>query len=300
MSTPKQVVLITGSNSGFGRLMAETLARNGFQVFASMRDLGGKNAGAADQMRGLAASESLALEVCEMDVTNDASANKCVSDVIAKAGRLDVLINNAGFAYMGLTETFTMQQMSSIFDTNVFGVQRTIRAALPQMLKQKSGLFIQVSSGAGRIILPGMTLYCASKFAMEALTEGYRYELASSGIDSVSLEPGAYKTEIFGKIGKGNDPTRADAYSASAKQAPERIEAALNATTADPQEIADAALEIIRTPFGMRQLRYRSGVNGLGVQEINALTDQIQAQIFNAFGIAELTRQQAASSSAVA
>ena len=299
MSTPKQVVLITGSSSGFGRLMAETLARNGYSVFASMRDLGGKNAGAADQMRGLAASESLALEVCEMDVTNEASVNKCVSDVIGKAGRLDVLINNAGFAYMDMTETFTLEQMQSIFDTNVFGVQRTIRAALPQMLKQKSGLFIQVSSGAGRVVLPGMTMYCASKFAMEALTEGYRYELASSGIDSVSLEPGAYRTEILGKIGKGNDQARAEAYG-TGKQLPERLEALLNATTADPQEIADAALEIIRTPFGARQLRYRRGVNGLGVQEINALTDQIQTQILNAFGIAELTRQQAASSSATA
>jgi len=295
MSTEKQAVLVTGSSSGFGKLIALTLAQNGFSVFASMREMKGRNARAAENLRAIAAKESLALEACEMDVTDEASVSVCVSGAIAKAGRLDVLINNAGFGYNGLTETFTLEQVRSIFETNVFGAQRTIRAVLPQMFRQKSGLLLQVSSGAGRIVLPGMALYCASKHALEALTECYRYELASSGIDSVSLQPGAYKTEIFGKIGKGDDRARAEKYG-SAAELPGRIDALLNRTTADPQEIADATLKIIRTPFGQRSLCYRIGTGGLGVEQINALTDELQAKLLQAFGVAELTKQASNSS----
>ena len=290
MSHEKQVALVTGSSSGFGKLIALTLARNGFSVFASMREMNGRNARAAVDFRSIAANESLALEACEMNVTDEASVNACIAGVVSKARQLDVLINNAGFGYNGLTETFTLAQMRSIFETNVFGVQRTIRAALPQMFKQKSGLLLQVSSGAGRIVLPGMGLYCASKHALEALTECYRYELASSGIDSVSLQPGAYKTEIFGKIGKGDDPARAEKYGAAVEM-PVRIDSLLNKTTADPQEIADATLKIIRTPFGLRQLCYRIGTGGLGVEQINALTDEVQAKLLQAFEVADLTRQ---------
>jgi NAD(P)-dependent dehydrogenase (short-subunit alcohol dehydrogenase family) len=290
MSHERQVALITGASSGFGKLMALTLARNGFSAFASMRGMNGKNGMAARNLREIAARESLALEPCEMDVTDEESVKACVSGVIGKAGRLDVLINNAGFGYNGLTETFTLEQARSIFETNVFGVQRTIRAALPQMFRQKSGLLLQVSSGAGRIVLPGMGLYCASKHALEALTECYRYELASSGIDSVSLQPGAYRTEIFGKIGKGDEPTRAEKYGAAA-EVPGRIDSLLNKTTADPQEIADWTLKIIRTPFGQRRLCYRIGTGGIGVEQVNAVTEEVQAKLLQLFGLADLTRQ---------
>lgn len=295
MSHEKEVALITGASSGFGRLMALTLSRNGFSVFASMREMNGKNAGAAAGLRQIAAKESLALEPCEMDVTDEESVNPCVSAVIGKAGRLDVLINNAGFGYNGLTETFTLEQTRSIFETNVFGVQRTIRAALPQMFKQKSGLLLQVSSGAGRIVLPGMGLYCASKHALEALTECYRYELAGAGIDSVSLQPGAYKTDIFGKIGKGDEPARTEKYGAAA-EVPGRIDSLLNKTTADPQEIADATLRIIRTPFGKRSLCYRVGTGGIGVEQVNAVTEEVQAKLLQTFGLADVTRQVGSSS----
>jgi NAD(P)-dependent dehydrogenase (short-subunit alcohol dehydrogenase family) len=295
MSNAKQVALVTGCSSGFGKLIALKLARNGFAVFASMREIKGRNAQAAEDLCAIASKESLVLEPCEMDVTEQTSVNTCISAVIAKAGRLDVLVNNAGFGYMGLTETFTLEQMRSIFETNVFGVHRTIRAALPQMFKQKSGLLLQVSSGAGRIVLPGMGLYCASKHALEALTEAYRYELAASGIDSVSLQPGAYKTEIFGKIGKGDEPMLAAKYG-RATEIPERVDSLLSKTTADPQEIADAALQIIRTPFGQRSLCYRVGTGGLGVEQINALKEKVQTQLLEAFGVADITRQVGSSS----
>ena len=295
MSAQKQVVLITGSSSGFGRLFAETFARNGYSVFATMRGVSGKNAKAAESLRGLAGEDSLDIQVEEMDVTSDESVNQCVASVVNKAGRLDVLINNAGFAYVDLMEAMTLDQTKKIFDTNVFGVQRTARAALPQMHKQGSGLLLQVSSGAGRVVFPTFGIYCASKYAMEAITEAYRYELAGSGIDSVSLEPGAYKTEIFGKIDRGDDPGRLALYGAM-KAVPDRLSEALTTAAGNPKEVADLVLEIVRTPFGKRQLRYRIGGEGLGVAEINKMTDQIQAQIFSAFGLAEITKQVSSAS----
>jgi len=295
MSAQKQVVVITGSSSGFGRLFAETFARNGYSVFATMRGVSGKNAKAAENLRALAAQNSLDIEVEEMDVTSDESVNKCVASVVSKAGRLDVLINNAGFAFVDLMEAMTLDQTKKIFDTNVFGVQRTARAALPQMHKDGSGLLLQVSSGAGRVVFPTFGIYCASKYAMEAITEAYRYELAGSGIDSVSLEPGAYKTEIFGKIDRGDDPSRLASYGAM-KAVPDKLGEALTTAAGNPQEVADIALEIVRTPFGKRQLRYRIGGEGLGVAEINKVTDQIQAQILGAFGLADITKQVSSSS----
>jgi NADP-dependent 3-hydroxy acid dehydrogenase YdfG len=295
MSTQKPVVLITGTSSGFGRLFVEKFARNGYSVFATMRGLTGKNAKSAESLRAFAAQNSLDIHVEEMDVTDDESVNKCVASVFSKTGRLDVAINNAGFAYVDLMEAITLDQAKKIFDTNVFGVQRVARAVLPQMHKQGSGLLLQISSGAGRVVFPSFGIYCASKFAMEAVTEAYRYELAGSGIDSVSIEPGAYKTEIFGKIDRGDDPSRLASYGAM-QGVPDKVSAGLTTSAGDPQEVADLALEIAQTPFGKRQLRYRIGGGGPGVVEINKLTDQVQAQLFSAFGLTEATKQESRAS----
>src|SRR5262249_37881049 len=298
MGTEKPVVLITGTSSGFGKLFVEKFARNGYSVFATMRGVTGKNAKAAESLSSFPAQNSLDVKVEEMDVTSDESVNKCVANVADKAARLDVLINNAGFAYVDLMEAMTLDQTKKIFDTNVFGVQRTMRAALPQMHKQKSGLILQISSGAGRLVFPSFGIYCASKYALEAITEAYRYELAASGIDCVSLEPGACQTEIFGKIGRGADRARLASYG-EMKAIPEKLSDALVNAAGDASEVADKVLEIVQTPFGKRSLRYRVGGEGLGVPEINKLTDQVQAQLLSAFGLAELTKQ-ASSSSATA
>jgi NAD(P)-dependent dehydrogenase (short-subunit alcohol dehydrogenase family) len=292
----KKVVVITGASSGFGRLTAEFLARNGYSVFATMRNLAGRSAGVADEIRQLARKESLDLHVAEMDVTEDASVESCIEDVVSRADRIDVLVNNAGFGYMGLLESFSLDQARRIFDTNVLGAHRTIRAALPHMHRRGEGLLIQISSGAGRVVLPAMGLYCASKFALEALSECYRYELAGAGIDSVCVEPGAYPTEIFGKIEAGADTAREDAYGA-ARGLAGKVGGAIKASTADPMEVPKALLDIIETPAGTRALRYRVGQGAPGVEAINALTTQVQEQLLSAFGITELTRFRSRDSS---
>jgi NAD(P)-dependent dehydrogenase (short-subunit alcohol dehydrogenase family) len=290
MTNNKPVVLITGTSSGFGRLTAEFLARRGYTVFATMRQIDGKNAAAAEALREFGKLSATDLQVLEMDVTLDKSVDRCVRDAIARSGRIDVLINNAGFAYMGLMESFTMEQAQRIFDTNVFGVLRAIRAVLPHMHRQRSGLLLQVSSGAGRIVLPSMGLYCATKYALEAITEAYRYELAAVGIDSVSIQPGAYPTDIFGKIQSGADAERELQYTV-ARDITGRVANTLTSSTADPMEIAEGILQIIETPIGKRKLRYRIGKGASGVEVMNEAAIPVQSQLLGAFGLTDLIRQ---------
>lgn len=297
MSGRAQVVLITGTSSGFGRLIAETLGRKGFHVFATMRNTKTRNAAAARELEQLAQRESLDLQVLELDVTKDASVEQSVNEVGAKCGRIDTLVNNAGFGIMDLSETVTIAQAQRQLDVNFFGVLRMNRAVLPMMKRQGSGLLLHVSSGGGRLAIPGMGLYCASKFAMEALAETYRYELASQGIDSVILEPGPYATPIADKLETGEDEPRRAGYGEMA-QVPWKILAGIRSSRGNPQEIADKALEIIETPAGQRQLRYRVGGGGRGVERINALTDEIQAQLLEAFGITAAAKFKVPSRSA--
>jgi NAD(P)-dependent dehydrogenase (short-subunit alcohol dehydrogenase family) len=260
------------------------LARKRFKVFATMRNMSGRNASAARGFEDLALCESLNLHVLELDVTEDASVERAIGEVIAKSGRVDVLVNNAGYGIMDLSETVTLPQAQRQFDVNFFGVARMNRAVLPAMKRQRSGLLLYVSSGGGRLAIPGMGLYCASKFAMEALAETYYYELAGLGIDSVILEPGAYATSIADKLETGEDSDRRAGYGEMA-EVPEKILQRIRSSRANPQEIADKVLQIIETPKGQRQLRYRIGPGGPGVERINALTDEIQAQLLEAFGI---------------
>ena len=285
MSSGGQVVLITGTSSGFGRLIAETLGRKGFHVFATMRNAKTRNAGAARELEQLAQRESLNLDVLELDVTQDASVEHAVNAVAAECGRIDTLVNNAGYGIMDLSETVTIAQAQRQLDVNFFGVLRMNRAVLPVMKRQGSGLLLHVSSGGGRLAIPGMGLYCASKFAMEALAETYRYELASQGIDSVILEPGAYATPIADKLEAGEDPERKAGYGEMAK-VPAGVLQKIRNSRANPQEIADKVLQIIETSAGQRKLRYRVGPGGPGVERINTLTDEIQAELLEAFGIA--------------
>jgi len=285
----KQVVLITGSSTGFGRLFTDTLARKGHTVFATMRDLGGRNAKNASEIRALGEKESLPIHVLELDVTNDASVERAVDAAIAKSGRIDVAINNAGYYLSGLEEAVTTEQAQRLMDTNFFGPVRVNRAVLPHMRRQRSGVLMHISSGAGRVVLPSGGFYCASKFALEALAESYSYELAAQGIESVIVEPGAYETPVFGNTVKAADEARTNTYGA-VKEIPAKLNAALSSNAGNAQEVADAVLRIIETPAGEKQLRYLVSHTGFGVDQINALSKQVQAKLLEAFGLAADTK----------
>jgi NAD(P)-dependent dehydrogenase (short-subunit alcohol dehydrogenase family) len=150
------------------------------------------------------------------------------------------------------------------------------------MRRHRKGLLMHISSGAGRVVIPAFSLYTASKFAMEALAETYRYELASQGIESVIVEPGAYQTPVFGNMVTASDQSRADTYGI-ANQIPTKMNALLTGAAGSAQEVADAVLRIIETPVGQKKLRYRVSQSDLGVDEINATTERVQARLFEMF-----------------
>src|SRR6202047_2653222 len=285
----KQVVLITGSSTGFGRLFAETLARKGHTVFATMRDPAGRNAKNAGEIRALAEKDSLPIHVLELDVTNDASVERAVNAAIAKASRIDVAINNAGYYLSGLEEAVTTEQAQRLMDTNFIGPVRVNRAVLPHMRRQRSGVLMHISSGAGRVVVPSAGFYCASKFALEALAEAYSYELAAQGIESVIVQPGQYETPVFGNTVTAADEGGPSTYGA-VKKIPAKSTAPLASTAGNAQEVADAVLRIIETPAGEKQLSYFVSPQNFGVDEINALSKQVQANVLEAFGLAADTK----------
>src|SRR6202043_3929510 len=252
----EQTILVTGSTSGFGRLTVETLARQGYHVFAGMRAAAGKNAPAAEALRALAQRERLALQIVEIDVTDDASVERAIAVIIETTGRLDVVVNNAGVSYSGPLEAFTLEQVRQQFEINVFSVLRVNRAVLPQMRKQGSGLLLHIGSIVGRLGMPFLGLYGATKFALEGLTESYRSELAPFGIDAAIIEPGTYPTPISAKRQIAADTERFALYKTALDgfMTPFFAENR-SATPPDPQEVADAVVRVIAQPAGERPLR---------------------------------------------
>lgn len=282
-----ETILVTGSSSGFGRLTVETLAREHYTVFAGMRAMSSRNRSAAEELETLAKQENLALYPIELDVTDDDSVNRAIQDIIAHSGRLDVVINNAGVSYAGPIEAFSIEQVQRIFDTNVFGAMRVNRAAIPQMRAQHSGLLLQIGSVTGRMGVPFLGLYGATKFTLEGLTESYRYELAPFGIDSAIIEPGAYPTELGAKRQTPTDTERATLYGATPGTALPRILGAAR-LTANPQEVIDAIAALIATPAGERPVRTLvspTEEQRKPIARINAAADQATHEFYEDIGL---------------
>jgi NAD(P)-dependent dehydrogenase (short-subunit alcohol dehydrogenase family) len=286
-------VLITGTSTGFGRDAAERLARRGDHVFATMRDTGGKNAGHREALEQLAKQEGLRLRVLPLDVTDQASVDAAVAAALAEAGGVDVVVNNAGIAAIGVTEAYTAEQFEQIFAVNVFGAVRVNRAVLPAMRRQRSGLLIHVSSGAGRVTVPAMAAYCASKYALEAIADAYRFELLPFGIDSVLVEPGIYRTPIFDRLTFPADEARLADYGAAAEFA-ERVHGVFKAAIAAPEapgsaEVAEALLQLIDMEPGRRPLRT---VVSAPIQQLlnpyNAAADGLRPVVAQIFNVPEL------------
>jgi len=277
-----QVVLITGSSRGFGHLAAKTLALKGYTVFATMRDPASRNAAGRDKLMELAKQHSL--QVIDLDVSDDSSVERAVSEVIEAAGHIDVLVNNAGFSIGGITEAFSLEQAHRLFETNFFGVVRMNRAVAPHMRRRGKGLIVHVGSTSGRSIFPGMGLYAATKFALEALAEVYRYELSSFGVDSVILEPGPYATEVFANKELPADLQRLKDYEKILEKM-SKMYKVLETQFGNPQEVADAIVRIIETPAGERPLRQIIGPAVPQLHDLNEASTRVQREIFDFFGI---------------
>ena len=250
-------ILITGSSSGFGRLGAEYYARLGAKVFATMRNLPRTE---ASELEALAKAEDLDITVIEIDVTSDEQVEAGVAKALEMAGgTLDVLVNNAGLSTAGPIEAQDMEATKLLFDTNVFGPQRMMRAVMPSMRKAKQGQIFNVTSQLGRLVIPGFGQYSPTKFALEAMSEQFAYEVVQHGVDVTMIQPGGYPTKIW--------DNQVPLSAALKSRLPEELLANYPQLTArmgqesggggstDPMDVPIAIAEIIAMPRGKRPLR---------------------------------------------
>lgn len=249
----KKVVLITGTNSGFGWLTAHSVAALGHKVYATMRDTDGKN---ADKAKALSQLENVT--VLDVSLTDETSVKNAFDSVTAKEGTIDVLVNNAGAGMFGVAESSTTADVQRMFDVNVFAPWRLMKLVLPAMRKQSDGLIINISSGFGTVSFPFSTVYSASKFGLEGLSEGLHYELRPLGVDVAIIQPGTFPTEMSQKIQSGSDTSIVDDYKAISEY-PNKMFAAIGqifeTVKPDPQDVADAVVQLINLPKGQRPLR---------------------------------------------
>jgi NAD(P)-dependent dehydrogenase (short-subunit alcohol dehydrogenase family) len=283
----KKVVLITGTNSGFGWLTAHSVAALGHKVYATMRDTNGKN---ADRAKAL--SQVANVTVLDVTLTDETSVNNAFDTIITKEGTIDVLVNNAGVSMFGVAESATPADVQRVFDINVIAPWRLMKLALPAMRKQSEGLIINISSGWGRFSAPFSAVYAASKFALEGLSEGLHYEVRPLGVDVAILQPGAFPTEMSQKIQTGSDTSVVDGYKLIAAF-PDKMFSAIGqmfeTIKPNPQEVADAVVKLINLPKGQRPLR--TTVDPATGEIIKAANDAVKVEYargLTAFGMKDL------------
>lgn len=271
-------IIITGSSSGFGLKAAMDFADKGYRVFATMRQPDGKNA----EKKAALEAHSAHIKVVEMDVTSDDAVKKAMGHILAAAGDIDILINNAGIMYIGITEAYSVEQARFQMETNYFGAIRTMQAVLPSMRKAGKGLIINTSSLVGRMSPPFFGTYTATKHALEGYSQALRYEVSPFGVDVAMVEPGPFGT---GLLASGQVPAHSDALASYGELVGvptamgEQFEQMLQSEDApDPQWVVDAYLKLAELPAGKRPTRTVVGITW-GVDEINALTQPIQDRV---------------------
>lgn len=284
----KHKILVTGASGAFGSLACMQLAENGHQVVGTMRSLQGKNEAIANELK----SKGVAL--VEMDVTNEESVNSAVNLAIEKLGGLDTVFNNAGIGANGILECFTTDDIQKMFDVNVFGVQRLMRAVLPHLRQQGKGTIIHTSSCIGRVTTPFLASYCASKYALESLAEGYRAELSGFGIESCIIEPGGFPTAFMSGMISPSDAERTNAYGEMASLP----DASINGYVAyvesipeqRPERVAEAVVNLVNTPFGEKPFRTVVDFSGLkpAIENYNNVLNQTTKAIYTANGVDNL------------
>ena len=282
-----KTILITGASSGFRRDTAGTLRRAGHTVYASMRGVQGKNREAAEALR------KLGIKTVELDVSDDASVEAGVENVLAEAGTIDVLVNNAGIASAGVTEAFTTEQAKAIFDTNVIGLLRVTRAVLPSMRRQHDGLIINLGSILGHVTFPFVGIYGASKFAVEALTDSLRYELSQLGVEVVEVQPSGYPTNFFTNLQSPASTEVTKSYG-EVGEIPEAMVKTLTASlegkdAPDPHDVAEAIAKLVGQSKGSRAARTVVG-EPFGSDKANEDVAPLQAKVVEALGLSHLEK----------
>lgn len=277
MNEKLKTVVITGASSGFGEAAVKAFADKGYRVWGTMRDSEGRNAGKKAALE----AHSKNVSVIDMDVANDESVANGFARILGQ-GPIDVLINNAGIMYVGITEAFSIAQAKEQMETNYFGAIRTMQAVLPGMRAAKSGLIINTSSLVGQISPPFFATYSATKHALEGYSQGLRYELSPFGVDVTIVEPGPFGT---GLLASGQAPAHGDVTASYGELA--GVPAAMGAHFAaflqsdqapKPQLVVDAYVALVDMPAGKRPTRTVVGITW-GVDEMNAGKQPIQDRV---------------------
>ncbi|MCR9014385.1 SDR family oxidoreductase [Aquiflexum gelatinilyticum] len=284
----KHKILITGASGAFGSLTCILLAENGHQVVGTMRSMQGKNEAIANELK------AKGVGVVEMDLSNEESVNAGVKSAIELMEGLDTVFNNAGIGANGILECFTAGDIQKLFDVNVFGVQRLMRAVLPHLRQQGKGTIIHTSSCIGRVTTPFLASYSASKYALESLAEGYRAELSGFGIESCIVEPGGFPTGFMSGMISPSDTDRMKQYGEMASLP----ETAINGYVAyvesipeqRPERVAEAVLQLLNTPFGEKPFRTVVDFSGLkqSIENYNKVLSETTKAIYKANGVEDL------------
>jgi NAD(P)-dependent dehydrogenase (short-subunit alcohol dehydrogenase family) len=293
----QKIIIVTGASSGFGRMTAEALAKSGHTVYASMRDVAGRNAKAAAEFVQASQREGVDLRPLELDVQSQPSADAAIAKVLAESGRIDVMVHNAGHMMFGPAEAFTPEQFAEQYDVNVLGTQRVNRALLPHMRKQKHGLLVWVSSSSSAGGTPPyLSPYFAAKAAMDALAVQYSRELARWGIETTLVVPGAFTkgTNHFAHSGRPADEARAAEYEAGPYKNfaadVQKAFAAIVPDDADPSGVAALIVEAVNAPRGKRPFRVVFDPTEDGANIGFAVMDRLRAEMLHRVGFSDLLK----------
>jgi len=290
---PKTIV-ITGASSGFGASSARLLADAGHTVYATMRGTAGGNAGVVADYAAWSREHKVDLRTAELDVSDQASVDAAVVQVLAEAGGIDVVVHNAGHMVLGPTEAFTVEQVAAVYDTNVLGTQRVNRAVLPYLRTKGDGLLLWVGSTSSRGGTPPyLGPYFAAKAAMDSLAVSYAAEVARFGIDTVIIVPGSFTTGTnhFAHAGHPADTAVAQEYDARLPNLMEQVTEKLlelSPPGADPVEVARQIVRVVGLPKGQRPFRVHIDPAQDGAEAIDDAGDANRRHFYARIGLTDL------------
>ena len=258
----ESVAVVTGSSSGNGFETSLLLAKNRFYTYATMRNLE-KSA----RIKEIAKKDSLPIEVLQLDVTDDKSVTDAIDVISNRQGRIDVLVNNAGYEQHGPVEELSMEEIKTQFETNFFGAVRVMKAVLPMMRKQRSGTIVNVSSIGGKIGVPLNSAYVGSKFALEGFSESMKYELEGFDIKVILIEPGAVNTNYLENSRQAQKAMNPDSpYAELSKMVSEGVRERFKETSSSsPMQVAEVILTAIKSE--KPNTRYLVGNDAIAINE---------------------------------
>ncbi|HJU34166.1 MAG TPA: SDR family oxidoreductase [Nitrososphaera sp.] len=242
----EEIAVVTGSSTGIGFETSLTLARNGFHTYATMRRLEGSKG--SDYLTDMAKTENLPIQSIQLDVDNDNSVSEAINTIMKERGRIDIVINNAGYALAGPFEETSMAEIRAQFETNFFGAVRVMQAVIPKMREQRSGKIFNITSMGGRIAVPLDSIYHGTKFALEGLSESLQYELEPFGIKFVLIEPGAVNSNFWRNLKISSKTSSPDNIGSPYKQIVSNVSASfrqMEQNTIHPSEVAKVILQAV-------------------------------------------------------